>query len=270
LERRRFFKSSLAASAAAAGVLTPSMRGAAPQNGPASGREYYQLRRYHLRSGPQSKLLNSYLSDALIPGLNRLGIKPVGVFSQEIGAGNPSVYVLIPSMNVERLVTMDFDLEQDAEYMKAGEKFLQAPATEPAYDRVESSLMLAFEGHPKLTAPAASAGNRSRVFELRTYESPSDRDHRRKIEMFHNGEFEIFKRAGFSQIFYGDTLVGSRMPNLTYMIGFDALTERDAKWKAFFSDPEWKKLSSSSKFAFESIVSNVNNYILTSASYSQI
>jgi hypothetical protein len=268
LERRRFFKSSLAASAAAISVLPSSIRGAEQQDGPGGGREYYQLRRYHLRSGPQSKLLNTYLSEALVPGLNRLGIKPVGVFSQEIGEGNPSVYVLIPGMNVERLVTIDFHLEQDDEYMKAGEKFLQAPAAEPAYDRVESSLMLAFQGHPKLTG--AAAGNRSRVFELRTYESPSDRDHRRKVEMFHNGEFDIFKRAGFSQVFYGDTLVGSRTPNLTYMIGFDAPTERDAKWKAFFSDPEWKKLSSNPKFAFESIVSNVNNYILTPAPYSQI
>lgn len=250
--------------------MPASLKGAQQPEKLTGGREYYQLRRYQLRSGPESKLVNGYLSEALIPGLNRLGIKPVGVFSQEIGAGNPAIYVLIPSMSVELLTTVDLHLEQDTEYLKAGEQFLQAPATEPAYERVESSLLLAFEGHPKLTASGAATANRSRVFELRTYESPSQRDHRRKIEMFHTGEFEIFRRAGFSQVFYGDTLVGARMPNLTYMIGFDGLTEHDAKWKAFFSDPEWKKLVANPKFAFESIVSNVNNYILTPASYSQI
>lgn len=267
---RRSFLTSLAASAAAAGSLPLSLEAAEQPEKLTSGREYYQLRRYQLRSGPESKLVNSYLSEALIPGLNRLGIKPVGVFSQEIGAGNPSIYVLIPSMSVELLAAADLHLEQDTEYMKAGEQFLQAPATEPAYERVESSLLLAFQGHPKLTTSSAATGNHSRVFELRTYESPSERDHRRKIEMFHTGEFEIFQRAGFSQVFYGDTLVGPRMPNLTYMIGFDGLSERDAKWKAFFTDPEWKKLVANPKFAFESIVSNVNNYILTPTSYSQI
>jgi hypothetical protein len=268
--KRRELLTSMAASAAAIGSLPLGLRGAEKTESLTNGREYYQLRRYQLRSGPQSKLVNSYLGEALIPGLNRLGIKPVGVFSQEIGAGNPAIYVLIPSMSVDLLSTVDLHLERDAEYLKAGERFLQAPATEPAYERLETSLLLAFEGHPKMTVSSEAAHNSARVFELRTYESPSDRDHRRKIEMFHNGEFDIFQRAGFSQVFYGDTLAGPRMPNLTYMIGFDGLSERDAKWKAFFSDPDWKKLSANPKFAFESIVSNVNNYILTPAAYSQI
>ena len=65
------------------------------------------------------------------------------------------------------------------------------------------------------------------MFELRTYESASDQDHKRKVEMFNSGEFDVFRNAGFWQIFYGDTLVGSRLPNLTYMIGFPDLAERD-------------------------------------------
>jgi hypothetical protein len=268
--KRRELLTSMAASAAAIGSLPLGLRGAEKTDSVTNGREYYQLRRYQLRSGPQSKLMNGYLSEALIPGLNRLGIKPVGVFSQEIGAGNPSIYVLIPSMSVELLSTVDLHLEQDAEYMKAGEQFLQAPATEPAYERLETSLLLAFTGYPKIKGSGEQAPKSSRVFELRTYESPSDRDHRRKIEMFNSGEFDIFQRAGFSQVFYGDTLAGPRMPNLTYMIGFDGLAEHDAKWKAFSSDPEWKKLTADPKFAFESIVSNVNNYILTPTPYSQI
>ena len=68
--------------------------------------------------------------------------------------------------------------------------------------------------------------------------------------MFHSGEFEIFKKPGFHAVFYGDTLVGSRMPNLTYMLSFADKAEMDAKWDVFRNDPEWKKLSSESAVQF--------------------
>jgi hypothetical protein len=176
----------------------------------------------------------------------------------------------MPSASLETLVTAEFRLEQDAEYLKAGAPFLNAPAKQPAYVRMESSLMLAFEGMPKLTVPRATAEHGARVFELRTYESPTDQDHKRKVEMFNSGEFDIFEKAGFWQVFYGDTVVGSRMPNLTYMIGFPDLAERAKMWKAFGSVPEWKKLSGSARYNFEEIVSNITNVILSPTAYSQI
>lgn len=259
MKRRQFLATSLAASG-----LT-----AAQQAGP-KGRDYYALRRYQLQSGPQEKVADTYFREALVPGLNRLGIRPVGVFSVNIGPDSPSFYVLMPGMTVETLVTADFRLEHDKEYLKTGAPFLNTPAKQPAYVRVESSLMLAFEGMPRLTLPHGSAEHRARVFELRTYESPTDQDHKRKVEMFNNGEFDIFQKAGFWQIFYGDTLLGPRMPNLTYMIGFPDLAERDKMWNAFGSAPEWKKLSGSPRYAFEEIVSSITNVILSPTEYSQI
>jgi len=273
VKRRHFLTSSFAASALAAGASTRYLRAGqqAPTGSDAGkSREYYELRRYSLQNGPQRKLADGYFQDALIPGLNRVGIKPVGVFSVDIGPESPSLYVLMPSASVETLATAEFRLERDAEYLKTGAPFLNAPAREPAYVRMESSLMLAFEGMPRLTVPPATAGRRPRMFELRTYESPSDQDHKRKVEMFNSGEFDVFEKAGFWQIFYGDTLIGPRMPNLTYMLGFPDLAERSRMWKAFGSAPEWKKLSSSPRYNFEEIVSSITNVILSPASYSQI
>lgn len=264
MQRRRFLTSSLAASALA---LSNDTLEAQPQD---SNREYYELRRYYLQSGPQTKLTNKYLAEALIPALNRLGMKTVGVFDLYLGPQTPSVYVLIPATSLETLVTSEFRLAHDEEYMKAGEEFLRAPAKDPAYLRMESSLLIAFEGHPKLTVPPVTAQHGARVFQLRTYESPSNSDHRLKVEMFHHGEFAVFEKAGFWQVFYGDTLIGGRMPNLTYMLSFPDLSELDAKWKAFQTDPDWKKLSASPMFSFESIVSNISNLILKPTSYSQI
>ena len=260
MHRRKFIGASIAASA-----LTFK---ASPASGPA--REYYELRRYQLQSGPQQKLTNDYVAHALIPGLNRLGMQPVGAFNLDLGVETPVLYVLIPSTSLEALAQSEFRLMDDSEYMKAAEPFLKAPATQPAYVRVESSLLIAFEGHPKLTVPPVTAQHGARVFQLRSHESPSNFDHRVKVEMFHSGEFDIFQRAGFWQVFYGDALIGARLPNLTYMLSFPDLAGMNAKWDAFRNDPEWKNLTSSPKFNFESIVSNITNLILNPASYSQI
>ncbi len=244
--------------------------GAAQQPGAGNKREYYVLRRYQLQNGPQQKLTEGFLAEALIPGLNRIGISPVGVFRVSIGPESPTFYVLISSTSAESLITADFRLEQDAGYLKAGAPFLNAPDKQPAYVRVESSLMLAFEGWPRLTIPPATAQRAQRMFELRTYESPSDQDHRRKVEMFNSGEFTAFEKAGFWQVFFGDTLIGPRMPNLTYMLGFEDMATRDRMWKAFGASEEWKKLSGSPRYNFEEIVSSITNVILAPTSYSQI
>lgn len=262
MQRRRFLTSSLAASASAALPITAQSA--------ESGRQYFELRKYHLTAGPQTKLMSGYLADALIPALNRMGMKPVGAFDLYLGPETPAVYVLIPSNSLDSLVNAELHLAQDEEYQRAGEAFLKAPAKEPPFERMESSLMIAFEGYPKLTVPPVTAHGGSRVFQLRTYESPTSHDHRVKVEMFHSGEFKVFDKAGFWSVFYGDTLIGPRQPNLTYMLSFPDLSELNAKWKAFLDAPEWKKLQSSSKFNYESIVSNISNLILNPTKFSQI
>lgn len=268
MKRRRFLRSSLTAGAIATSLGTIHARQSTSESGTA--REYYELRRYHMVSGPQTKLTNGFMENAFIPALNRLGIKPVGAFNLDLGPETPSLYLLLPSANLETLVNAEMQLEKDEEFQKAGEAFLRAPAKEPPYERVESSLMIAFSGHPKLTVPPVTASHGKRVFQLRTYESPTTQAHRRKIEMFHSGEFDIFQKAGFWQVFYGDTLMGPRLPNLTYMLSFPDASELNEKWNAFRDNPDWKKLSASPKFSSEAIVSNITNLLLNPASYSQI
>ena len=88
--------------------------------------------------------------------------------------------------------------------------------------------------------------------------------------MMQSGESEIFTKAGVEQVFYSETLIGSRLPNLTYMLAFDNLADRDKKWAAFRASDEWKTYSTQPKYAFEAIVSTINNFILTPTAYSQI
>ena len=264
MQRRKFLATSLASAAFA-------IAGDAPAQAPAErAREFYQLRRYSLQSGPQTKLTESYFGDALIPALTRMGMGPIGAFQLSIGPETPTFYVLIPGPSVAALAEVEWRLARDAAFMKAAAPFWDAPATAPAFLRMESSLLAAFEGWPRLTPPPTAAAKEKRIFQLRTYESPSDRDHVRKVEMFHHGEFQIFENAGFHPVFFGDTLIGSRMPNLTYMLSFSDMEELNAKWKAFGSDPAWKKLSTDPRYGFEEIVSNISNQILSPLAASQV
>jgi hypothetical protein len=261
MERRQFLAATLAASAAA---VVP---GAAAQATAARTREFYLLRRYNLQSGPQTRLTEGYFSDALIPALGRMGMGPVGAFRLDFGTETPAFYLLVPGSSVEALAELDLRLAGDDAFLKTAESFWNATALAPAFLRVESSLLAAFEGWPKVTPPATKG---KRIFQLRTYESPSNGDHVRKVEMFHSGEFEIFKNAGFHAVFFGDTLIGPRMPNLTYMMSYADSAEMDAKWDVFRNDPAWKKLSTNPRYSSDQIVTNITNLILSPLGCSQI
>ena len=258
MKRREFLAGSLAAAAMA--------QSAGAQANPGRLREYYQLRRYWLQSGPEIAATEKYISEALIPALARKGSSPVGAFRLEIGPETPTFYVLIPIEGGTTAGTLEQELNRDDTYIKAAEPFWSAPAASPSFLRMDSSLLVAFEGWPRITPPEKG----KRIFQLRTYESPSYRDHLLKIQMFHSGEFEIFKAAGFRPVFFGDTLIGPRMPSLTYMLSFTDSAELDAKWNVFRNDPAWKKLSADPRFAFEPIVSNITNLILSPLAASQI
>lgn len=269
MERRKFLSSSLAATAlayTAAGKTAEAAQGMMSSK----GREFYQLRRYHINSGPQRKLCDDFFRDALIPALGRLGIGPVGVFDLSIGPDTPSIYVLMPGTSAEKLATVENLLAKDDEYTKAGAAFLTAPAKEPAFDRMDSTFLQAFEKWPNLILPKATASKGPRVFELRIYEGATDLDHRRKVEMMQSGESEIFNKAGVEQIFYSETLIGPRLPNLTYMLCFDSMATRDKQWAAFRASDEWKSYSTQPRYGFEPIVSNITNLILTPTAYSQV
>jgi hypothetical protein len=259
MQRRKFIAASLASAAFPLGTLA--------QPAASSAREYYLLRKYQLQNGPQTKLTEAYFSEALIPALTRMGLGPIGAFRLDFGPETPVFYLVIPGTSPEKLATLDLQLAQDEVFMKAAAPFWSAPATAPAFHRIDSWLVSAFPGWPRLTpatpANSAMASKNGRAYLLRTYESPSLAAHVRKVEMFHDGEFGAFTRAGFHPIFFSDTLIGPGMPSLTYMVAVEDLgTDLNARWDAFSADPAWKKLVNSPRYNYEEIVSNISNLAL--------
>jgi len=233
----------------------------------AGDREYFEFRQYHLHTGSKKNQLGNFLRQVGIPAMNRIGIGPVGVFQAMYGPSDPTLYVMLVHKSLDSVVNSAARLMADDKFRDSD--FANASLSDPGYVRVRSSLMVAFKDMPKLAVPKQKTENKSRIFELRTYESHSIKASKKKIEMFNEGgEIAVFKKTGLAPVFFGETLVGPQMPNLTYMLVFDDLTDRDAKWKVFGSDPEWKKLRSDPQY--KDTVSNITDIILRPTPYSQI
>ena len=229
------------------------------------GRDFYELQQYRIDNEQQQKRLVAFAADAAIPALRRIGIGPVGVF-QSADSLSP-IYVLLRHRSLESLVNMTQRLSEDEEFLQAGADFLDAPKTDPAFARLESSLLQAFSGMPHLETPIKTAG---RVFQLRTYESPSVKTGLKKIEMFNQGELDIFRQTGLHAVFFGQALVGAKMPNLTYMLVFESREQQDANWKRFGSDPAWRALRAIPEYADERILCGITNLLLKPLECSEI
>ena len=267
MQRRAFVKSALAT----AGAASTAAFAAQPEAVPQSQQQFYELRKYSLRNGPQLALTQGYFERALIPALNRLGSSSIGAFKLDIGPETPTYYVLIPSTSSELLLSLDTRLAADPDYIKAAAGFRDAPATAPAFQRAERSLLAAFTGWPTLNAPKTTTPKPAkRIYQLRTYESPSQVAHQRKVQMFNEAEIAIFVRTGLAPVFFGDTLIGHRMPSLTYMLTFEDVADLNKKWAVFASDPAWKELSKKPGNTDPEIVSNISNLYLSPMSFSQI
>jgi hypothetical protein len=239
---------------------------AAAAEGGTSGRDLIEVRQYHIDDESQRRGLDAFFRDAGIPALERLGVGPVGVFHPEKPT-DPTVVVL-RHRSFETVISANHGLATDADFQSRGAAVVAPPPGKPAYRRMESSLLLAFKGMPAMELPAKGP---NRVFQLRTYESPSVAAGQKKIEMFEAaGEIAIFRRVGLNPVFFGECILGAKMPNLTYMLGFESAEALDANWKTFIADPEWKKLSGKPEYANKTILSGITNVVLRPAEGSQI
>jgi hypothetical protein len=135
-------------------------------------------------------------------------------------------------------------LAEDKVYQSSGAEYINAVYDSPPYTRMEIILLQAFPLAPQMQLPALKGDRKERVYELRSYESYTEKIFKNKVQMFNEGgEIDLFKRLNFNAVFYSEVIAGSKMPNLMYMTTFENMADRDAHWKTFVDDPFWKKLS---------------------------
>jgi hypothetical protein len=216
---------------------------AAPRTDKNEKAEYYDLRVYTIQTEQQLKLIDDYWARAAIPALKRLGCGPIGVFTELDTPEITKVYVLIPYPNLEAFAQAPARLAADSAYQKAGASYLNAPKSDPAYVRFESSLLVAFDGMKHLEVPQSPKSGKPWVFELRTYESHSEAKGMNKVKMFNSGEIPLMHEVNLGPVFFGQALSGSQLPKLVYMVSGENKDEHQKHWKGFFAAPVWKQLS---------------------------
>ncbi|MFT5883997.1 MAG: hypothetical protein ACI9IP_000448 [Arcticibacterium sp.] len=227
-------------------------------------KDFYELRVYTMKRGGPASGLHNYLEKALMPALNKEGVKNIGVF-EEFGMSQPAkFYLLIPYASMSGYEAVYAKLKTDKTFINASKEYNQLSQEAFPYERVEVSHFIAFNGIPKLVKPVSG----SMLFELRTYESYGEDAARRKRKMFNDGELEIFEKTGLHSVFFGEKIAGAQMPALTYMLAFENMDERDANWAKFIANPDWKVISGLDEYA--NSVSDIKRVFLKPLSYSQL
>lgn len=232
-------------------------------------KEYYQLTVYHYKTADQERILDNYFEKALIPALHKININNVGVFKALANdtSADKTLYVFVTIKSPTDLASLEGKINADATYQTEGAAYINADYKNPVYTRKEVILLEAFPLAPKMKLPQLKSAKSERVYELRSYESTSEKIFANKVKMFNEGdEVGLFARLNFNAVFYSTVLAGSKMPNLMYLTTFENMKDRDEHWKAFGADAYWKKLSSMPEY--QNNVSHADIIFLRPADYS--
>jgi hypothetical protein len=257
MDRRKFITASAAAGlTTAAAAETPSKV------------SIYSLYYYFMKNGTQVERTTAYLRDTFAPAAKRNGVSTVGFFSPVVGERAPYILSLAAYPSFAAIESVQQKFAEDKDFQKGWDAY--NTIGDPAYVRMEVSMLRAFDKLPAIELPPVESGKPARLFELRTYESMNEKAGAKKIQMFESGEAAVFKKVGMQTVLFGKTIAGRNMPSLTYMLGYDNLAARDTLWKAFGSDPEWQKLRSTPGLSDAEIVSNISNTLLRPLPFSMI
>jgi hypothetical protein len=234
-----------------------------------TGVQYFEWIRYRLHLGHKQNLVANYYRDTAIPAMNRLGIKNVGVFNVKHGPNAPTLHVIIPHPSMESIATLNDKLLDDKNVVQSGTRFLEAPLSDTACVGIEKSILRAFSHFPEIQVPLQKRTNSPRIFQVRTYESPSIAASKKKIHMFNEGgEIDVFKTTGLQPVLFGETIAGEKIPSLVYILAFDNMAALEKNWNVFRQDSRWETLKNNPYYA--DVVSCINDWIWTPTSFSQI
>jgi len=235
---------------------------AGAQTEPSSERAILELSYIRMRNttDAQSRRTREFVSEYAAPALKRAGSGPVGLFTVSLGEDSPTVVVLTSYPSLAAYESILAKLGEDEPFREAALQYYRQPGL--VFQRAEKSLLRGFSSFPDIEVPPTEPDRPSRIFELRIYESDNFLTLARKVEMFNNGEIGVFRRVNMLPVFFGETIVGTRMPNLAYMLSFDSLSAREQAWRNFSRDPEWQKMRVQPGLSDGEIVSNISNSIL--------
>ena len=226
--------------------------------------EIYELRVYKMEFFKPANILHDYIEKALIPALNRHGVNNIGAFEEEGDALPKKIYLLIAYKNMQAHQEVADALKDDKQFQLDPESYWTSPEESIPYNRIESTFIRSVSGFPNLVKPADD----SELFELRIYESYNEDALRRKVKMFNDSEFGIFKDVGLNTVFFGANISGTQMPCLTYLLAFKDREAHEHAWSKFGPHLEWQRIIKLEEYA--NAMNNISRVFLKPLAYSQL
>lgn len=104
------------------------------------------------------------------------------------------------------------------------------------------------------------------IYELRVYRCIPGRLPA-LLKRFENATLKLWDKHGIKQAGFWTTLIGESNMDLTYMLKWDSLAERERLWAAFMSDPDWQSARAESEKDGQ-IVANITSSFLTPTAFS--
>jgi hypothetical protein len=227
---------------------------------------YFEFFYIHMQSGSQPSRMMRWLENGLWPICQKHGFGQMGFFNVDIGPNLPTALIIFSYPSLTEMEAQWGKLNSDPDYAAL---VADVEKDEPAFYRTEAMLLRATPFCPPLRAtPVVDPGHK--LFELRIYESPTNRQLGYLHDRFGGGEIDIFHKSGIHPILYADTIFGPNQPNMVYLIPFESAEHREKAWAAFRADPDWVKIRGESVRHGGEIVRNITNLFLSPMGFSMI
>lgn len=106
------------------------------------------------------------------------------------------------------------------------------------------------------------------LYELRIYQSVPGRLPA-LLSRFQNHTIRIWEKHGIRQSGFWTTLIGESNQQLTYMLAWESMADREERWGAFLADPEWIAISKETE-KDGPLVQNISNKLLAPTAFSSV
>jgi hypothetical protein len=234
-----------------------------------ASRRHFLIESYLLKGGNQGPRLAAYLQEARVGMAARLKTPaPALILEALVAAHMPQVLTV---SCYDSLLELDMAKRRWREEGAAREALARWEAGDEAPYETRNEIVLVSAPYcPAFPPTAIDAAKPPRVYELRTYHSPTERQLQALHERFAGPEIKIFQRCGIHPVLYSSTYIGPDQPNLTYLTPFDDLAAREKAWAAFGADPEWVKVRNESIARSGQISSVIQVSMFKAAAYSPV
>ena len=106
------------------------------------------------------------------------------------------------------------------------------------------------------------------IYELRIYRCVPGRK-AELLSRFENDTLRIWEKHGIRQVGFWTTLIGTSSQEITYMLAWDSMADREKRWSAFLSDPAWAAVVAKTEKDGQ-LVEDISNQLLSPTVFSAV